>query len=301
LKNIDQPFFSIIIPTFNRKELLIRSVQSILNQTFGDFEIIVVDDGSTDGTRDAVRQLKATKIYYYFKANQERAIARNYGIKKAKGHYITFLDSDDRMFPYSLSLAYECITSKNYPEWFHYAYQIETESGKILRKINNRKGDIGKSLLKGNHLSCIGVFVRSDIMSTYRFPEEPSIIGSEDYLLWLKISRKFRLTYSNKIGGIMTQHVGRSELSYNRERIINRINDSINYVKQCKDDYSLSAKELSIFIAHRYLFLSNALLEIYEQWLSMNYFMKSINENFSILANKTAHTYLPRLFRSFLR
>jgi len=89
------PFFSVIIPTKNRVELLAQCIQSVLDQTFQDFEIIVVDDGSTDGTKDMIKILQSDKIIYTKNPGEERSAARNYGFQISNGQYICFIDDDD--------------------------------------------------------------------------------------------------------------------------------------------------------------------------------------------------------------
>ena len=89
------PFFSIIIPTYNREKTIIRAIDSVLQQSFTDFEIIVVDDGSVDATKEVVSSLYDNRIHYYYQANQGVCAARNYGASLASGDYLIFLDSDD--------------------------------------------------------------------------------------------------------------------------------------------------------------------------------------------------------------
>ncbi len=91
------PKTSVVIPTYNRAKLLPHSIESVLSQTFQDFELIIVDDGSIDKTEKVVKkfQKKDKRIFYYFQENKGPATTRNVGIKKAKGEYIAFLDSDD--------------------------------------------------------------------------------------------------------------------------------------------------------------------------------------------------------------
>jgi glycosyltransferase involved in cell wall biosynthesis len=89
------PRVSVIIPTYNRSEKVQKSVESALAQSFTDFEVIVVDDGSTDDTEQALNRVFGDHIRYYFQANQGASVARNRGIKEAKGEWVAFLDSDD--------------------------------------------------------------------------------------------------------------------------------------------------------------------------------------------------------------
>ena len=97
---MSKPFFTVIIPTYNREKLLPRAIESVLAQTKQDFEIIVVDDGSQDNTKELVKKYKT--IRYYVKEHEGVAAAKNFGIYKAKGEFITFLDSDDAYLPQHL-------------------------------------------------------------------------------------------------------------------------------------------------------------------------------------------------------
>lgn len=90
------PFFSVIIPTFNRSAILPRAVKSIMNQSFLDWELIIVDDGSQDNTKEIAQVfLNDSRVKYILQENQGVCAARNLGSEKANGEYITFLDSDD--------------------------------------------------------------------------------------------------------------------------------------------------------------------------------------------------------------
>ncbi|SHE33409.1 glycosyltransferase family 2 protein [Schwartzia succinivorans] len=93
------PLVSVIIPTYDRSQVIGDTIQSVLNQTFQDFEIIVVDDGSIDFTKEVVEQFKSDKIRYIFQENQGAQVARNNGMSMTTGKYIAFLDSDDVWLP----------------------------------------------------------------------------------------------------------------------------------------------------------------------------------------------------------
>ncbi|MEY2876335.1 MAG: hypothetical protein RLZZ373_3706, partial [Pseudomonadota bacterium] len=97
------PEVSIILPTFNRVDVIGRAVSSVLRQTFHDWELIVVDDGSTDGTRARLEGLDP-RLRYIGQANQGVYVARNTGLQAARGRYVTFLDSDDEWLPHFLAL-----------------------------------------------------------------------------------------------------------------------------------------------------------------------------------------------------
>ena len=92
---MEAPFFSIIVPTYNRAQNIKGAIESVLLQTYTSWELIIIDDGSTDHTKEVISKFTDTRINYIYQKNQERSCARNNGIKVAKGQYICFLDSDD--------------------------------------------------------------------------------------------------------------------------------------------------------------------------------------------------------------
>jgi glycosyltransferase involved in cell wall biosynthesis len=106
--------FSVIIPTYNRRDLLIRTLASVWVQRFTDFEVIVVDDGSTDGTADALRS-QSGRLTLLEQANRGPGAARNVGAQRARGDYLAFLDSDDLWFPWTLATFAQVIRDHDAP------------------------------------------------------------------------------------------------------------------------------------------------------------------------------------------
>jgi len=96
------PLISVIIPTFNRAHLLRRAVKSVLNQTYARFEVIIINDGSSDDTKEVISQFDDERIRYKNQKNKGVSAARNKGIMLARGEYIAFLDDDDEWFPRKL-------------------------------------------------------------------------------------------------------------------------------------------------------------------------------------------------------
>lgn len=96
--NGKKPKISVIIPTYNRVHFLQEAIESVFRQTFQDYEIIVIDDGSSDNTKEMISKL-GHKIRYFYQDNRGRSSARNHGIQMARGEYIAFLDSDDVFLP----------------------------------------------------------------------------------------------------------------------------------------------------------------------------------------------------------
>lgn len=127
----DTPFFSMIMPVYNRAARVESAVVSVNNQTFTDWELIIVDDCSTDNTWEVLQQFKSEKVRLLRnEKNAERCITRNNGIREAKGAYITFLDSDDYHLPEHLQELYLFIQEKRCPEAFFFTNAFnEQENG----------------------------------------------------------------------------------------------------------------------------------------------------------------------------
>jgi len=104
---------SIILPTYNRSRFLNEAIKSVLNQTYKDYELIIIDDGSNDNTKELVKEYKDSRIVYFYQSNQGRVYARNVGIRIAKHKIIAFIDSDDAWYKDKLKLQMKIIKNKN--------------------------------------------------------------------------------------------------------------------------------------------------------------------------------------------
>ena len=109
------PLFSIIIPTYNRAKLLKVAIQSVIDQTYEDWELIVVDDGSTDETKNIVKGIKDSRIKYVYQENKKLSAARNTGVKNSVGKYICFLDDDDYYLGNHLEAFNNYLSQNNFP------------------------------------------------------------------------------------------------------------------------------------------------------------------------------------------
>lgn len=225
-------FFSIVVPTYNREKLIKKTLISLLDQGYRNFEIIVVDDGSTDNTEEVVKSLRHEKIMYVKKKNAERAAARNAGAAVAKGDYINFFDSDDLAYPYHLSEAAEMIDKFNSPEIFHLAYEVRDSNGKLIQKARQYQEEISSRLYEGCLVGCNGMFVRTDIAKAYPFNEDIHLSASEDYELWLRLSSRFPLYHSNRATSMLINHSERSVLQVNKEKLIRRQEVFLKYIWQ---------------------------------------------------------------------
>lgn len=282
-------FFSLIIPTYNRASFIRRTLESALCQEFDSFEIIVVDDGGSDNTQEIIESIGSEKIIYYRKENGERGAARNFGCAKARGQYITFLDSDDILYPNHFKEAYSYLSQRKDVISYAQAYEVRYASNnKLLRKAYQfSDACINKHLLKGNMLGCFGVFVRKEVFSEIGFSEDRRFSGTEDWLLWLQLSARYPFYYNNMITGAMLEHDDRSVLSFNEASLSYRaegikkklLNDNI-FVKK------YNAKQINNIYAHMLSYSSLHLIMSNQRKKAIQYWLKAIRINTAEISTK---------------
>ncbi len=248
--------FSIVIPTFNRSHLISRTISSALDQNYGNFEVIVVDDGSTDNTREVVSTFKDSRLKYYYKKNEERAVARNFGTKIATGDYINFLDSDDYLYKNHLKTAKEVVLQHDFPEFVHLAFDVIGENGARFSRTDSVLSAENKRLLKGNCFSCNGVFLKRQTAENYPFNTDRKLSGTEDYELWLRLACRYPLFCSNEVTSAIVHHDNRSVLITDKDKLINRIEllekylfEDERFLEEFKDDIKTFQSNNRIYIA----------------------------------------------------
>ncbi|OWY24772.1 hypothetical protein C7N43_14945 [Sphingobacteriales bacterium UPWRP_1] len=216
--------FSIVTPVYNRAHLLKNTLQSALNQSYSNYEIIVVDDGSSDNPEAVVLSLNSHIIRFIKQENKERGAARNAGAKAAMGKYICFLDSDDRLYPFHLEEAAAQISKSGFPEIVATNYEI-IDNNKVIvsRGFNPQLKQLNQHLMQyGNILSANGVFIRKDIFLQHLFSEVRELSGSEDYELWIRLACLYPVYCSGRVTSTIIQHNERSVLHMNAQNLIKR-------------------------------------------------------------------------------
>jgi glycosyltransferase involved in cell wall biosynthesis len=181
-------FFSIILPTYNRAHFLPKAIQSVLGQTFEDWELVIIDDGSTDSTAELVRSYKDPRIRYIYQQNQERSAARNNGINHAQGDYICFLDSDDYYLPEKLNTFFEELKKVISRKVILYDGLIFEDNQKRTRSsipIRERDQTIFEFLLL-NPIGPLQVCIPRELLIQNGF--NPVLRIGEDVELWLRLA-----------------------------------------------------------------------------------------------------------------
>ena len=128
--------FSIIIPTFNRGHMIFNAIDSVIKQKYTNWELIIIDDGSSDNTRDVIDSFKNERIKYIYQENKGRSEARNVGIDSSSGSFLSFLDDDDYYYPTFLSEFYKEIINKNNPIGIFMCNQNVEDDKRVHEKIN---------------------------------------------------------------------------------------------------------------------------------------------------------------------
>ncbi|MBE9168996.1 glycosyltransferase family 2 protein [Pleurocapsales cyanobacterium LEGE 06147] len=190
------PKVSAIIPAYNALRYLPKTIDSILNQTFDDFEVIVINDGSTDETEKWVAQIADARVKLICQKNQGLAAARNTGIKHAKGKYLAFLDADDLWEPTKLEKQVQVLEQN--PEvglvytWVAYIDEKGESTGRVVQ--TQAEGYVWKKLVERNLVECGSVaMVRSSCLVTVGLFDEnlSSFNVGEDWDMWLRIAAQY--------------------------------------------------------------------------------------------------------------
>jgi len=190
--NIEMPFFSIVLPTYNRAHLITSTIRAVIDQNFTDWELIVIDDGSKDNTGEVVAALGDQRVKYFYQENTERSIARNNGIAKATGDFICFADSDDIWTREHLSVLHKGISANNFKAAFYFTSMRWNFPD--LRKDVVFESPVGKNLIEYVIENQIGTptqcFHRS-ILEKYRY--NPALVINEDVELTTRIVNEYPL------------------------------------------------------------------------------------------------------------
>jgi glycosyltransferase involved in cell wall biosynthesis len=207
-------FFSVIIPAYNRAHLLAETISSVLVQTYTHFEVIIVDDGSKDNIKHVLDEKfqDDQRIKYFYKENEERGAARNFGLKQATGDFAVFFDSDDWMLPQYIETLNKII--KEIPSVnllaakYNYNNDGKIEHHPLLKPLP--EGWYDRSLfLKGNILACNFCIRIKDFLFT-SFPPERELAAMEDWLFLLANLGSNKIFIRDSIGVTMRQHDERS-------------------------------------------------------------------------------------------
>mgnify|MGYP000321373830 FL=1 len=191
------PLVSVVIPTYNREQYLQKALGSVLAQTYQCFEIIVIDDGSTDDTATLIRSFKKD-ITYIYQENQGISKARNVGIRNSRGDFIAFLDSDDYWFPEKTEL--QIALFQKHPEYGMVASRCASIRLDGRYRETNRPGSSGwvlEQLFRANFIRTSSAIIRRECFNRIGLFDE-ELKECEEYDLWLRIAAQYPIGFINK-------------------------------------------------------------------------------------------------------
>ena len=285
---------SVIIPTYNRESLIIRSIKSVLNQTYENIEVIVVDDGSTDNTKAKVSSIKDKRVKYVtYAKNKGACYARNLGIKKATGDYIAFQDSDDVFEKDKLKKQLENLKRNNSDLDFCKFEVINQDkkycvpSEELEDKLKNKKYlDL---LVEGNFVSTQTILGKRNVFDNILFDEK--LPRLQDYDLILRIASDYKISYTNNI--LVHVYIQKDSVSTSDEKLKKAcyIMMHKNYGHTEKQKYSLYESLLNCLF-HKFR-VENILLNDNYSNLSNEY--KNLQNQFNTIVNSKGWKMLEKL------
>ena len=219
-------FFSVVITNYNHEKFIMKSIKSVLNQSFKNFELIIIDNYSSDNSKKIIRSFKDKRIkFFQIKNKGIIAKSRNYGIKKAKSDWIAFLDSDDYWFKNKLEIFFNTIKRNNNFQVFSNNETMRFESKEKYKNLisvknyNPKENEFYKDLIiLGNKLSLSATVVNRKFLTKNKifFREKKKFVTAEDYDFLLNLSLNgAKFYFLNKILGVYFIH--NSNLSSKRK------------------------------------------------------------------------------------
>lgn len=243
------PQVSVIIATYNREHFLFEAIKSVLKQTYQDFELIVIDDGSTDNTKTMIAKFDDSRLYYTYQPNRGRSNARNSGLRLAKGRYIAFLDSDDLYLPEKLVLQVKYLDSNPHVGMIYTsAYCIDhkgnllshhykaTASGNIYKKI---------AFFVPVTITLPTVMVRREILAKAGGFDE-KMHRFEDTDLWRRIAKITCIDAINTFTCKLRTHDDNILAAQNPKELVDAIHDYVQKIINEDSEQSILSRNCGI-------------------------------------------------------
>lgn len=198
---MEQPLVSVVIPFYSGKDWLFEAIKSVLNQTYKNIEVLVINDGSSENIDDIINKFKP-RIRVIKKTNGGPASARNLGIKIAKGKYIAFLDSDDLWLPEKLEKQINFMEKTKYV-WSHHSYQMFWENSKKSRVVDTSKysGNVYRDTYISFKIQTSTVVIRKSILIENNI-YFPNMRYGQDLEFFRRLSKLYHLGY---VDGILSK------------------------------------------------------------------------------------------------
>ncbi len=273
---MNMPLVSVILPTFNREKYILEAINSVLDQTLQDFELLVVDDGSTDNTNSIISRIEDQRVICTYQANQGRSAARNNAIRHARGKYIAFLDSDDLYLPDKL------LTQTSFLELNPLIHMVYTdaacidESGQSINNFTYKATASGKiyadiAFFLPVTITLPSVMMRRQVLEVSGYFDE-SMDRFEDTDLWRRVAKKFQVAAMPTITVKVRTHSDNTLASQDPGSIISSIDYYLAKIKNEDQDISFlvrAAGESRLLRYYSHAFSSLPEFQAYAQALEL--------------------------------
>lgn len=274
------PKVSIIIPSFNAEKYISHAIETSLSQSFQDFEIIIINDGSTDATESIVKEFQvkySDKIVYVYQKNKGLAVTRNVGLEIAKGDYIALLDADDVWLPNRLAVQVPILDEDLSIGLVHANITRITDAGDVIgTPLRNKKyleGYIFEHIfLRNADIACPTVLFRKACCTKVgNFDPNLTRLGCEDRDLWLRIAKEYKFAYVDEV--LSYYRITKNSMSQNLEKMLKaRLYVIDKYAPDSGSNHQLRNRAL----AKVYRDLGDGALLTQNKVLANEYFCKSL-------------------------
>lgn len=245
---MESPLVSIIVPTFNRVDFIGEAIDSVFAQDYSNWELIIVDDGSTDDTKSQLSDyLKDPRVWYFYQENQGQSVARNKALEHANGELICFLDSDNRWLSHKLTSSIKVLEQNSDADILYADINSINEQGEVIEKstMEHYSGRIAELLLKDNFVT-----MNTSMVKKHCFDEMGGFFkgrkAGDDYELWLKLAVKYTFIYLPDVVAdyrIMDDQISSDKtrrFKSNEETILSVCNDYGHMMNKSKMKHGIS-------------------------------------------------------------
>lgn len=271
---------SVIIPTFNRANTIVRSVNSVLSQTCKDIEIIIVDDNSIDNTEEIIKKISSNRIKFIKHTTTRGACsARNTGINAAQGEYIAFQDSDDEWFPSKLEKQLRFLQDENIDVTASSYWLFNNNTKTLTPKRKIYKRNMLDKILMGNYVSTQTILGKTECFKEVNFDED--LPRFQDWELMIRILKKYKFSFMNE--PLVNVFLQDDSISKDPKKVAVALKLIIN---KHKCSFASNKKKLSE------LYRGVGLTSLYNNKMESEYFLKAFYYNKYNLRNFIFYCYI---------
>lgn len=229
-----------------------RAIDSVLAQTYTNWELVIVDDGSTDNTKQFISTYTDVRVRYIYQQNAERSAARNNGIDNSKGQYICFIDSDDYFLPNHLEVFYSNIVSDTKADMF-FGLNVVDKNGVLTEE--NSSAEVAdynsiEEFMIVNPIRVAAVCIKKEALLTNKF--DTTVRIGEDTELWMKIAEKHTIKAIKSFTQVYFIHEGQSVENVNQLSFVEQIYTLKKIYKEHKNANKISRKIKNLSLAYSY-------------------------------------------------